>query len=336
MISISGIFDPVLGRLNQVDPLADKYGAFSPYVYSFDNPVSFTDPSGDEPNWGLYNREHSALFGGDGSDVRRSYDARGSSSMSLVDFLKDALNSRFGGSWSDGQGHMFQSDEEAFFAGVAYINHFNSWGNTQFGSAAASLVAFGIRQQSGQMPTYDEVQNVLNATKSNLLASTSNTESEDSWYVSAWRKYAESLRETVAFGNTVNPFFGAEAIYFDGGLSFIGHEADKGGFFVLIGSELGQFFTYTEKSRYGTGPDTAAGLEIGRIDVTGNPYLFTSQYVYGTRDKLWLGAGEGPSLGIGYSLGTYNGVEVTAIALQVGFGFLPVSVGWNRGVITPD
>jgi RHS repeat-associated protein len=39
-------YDPVLGRLNQVDPMADKYGSFSPYHFSFNNPVSFNDPSG--------------------------------------------------------------------------------------------------------------------------------------------------------------------------------------------------------------------------------------------------------------------------------------------------
>jgi RHS repeat-associated protein len=45
-------YDPVLGRLNQVDPMADKYGSASPYHYSFNNPVSFNDPTGLEPPQG--------------------------------------------------------------------------------------------------------------------------------------------------------------------------------------------------------------------------------------------------------------------------------------------
>jgi RHS repeat-associated protein len=39
-------FDPALGRFMQVDPLASKYGSYTPYNYGFNDPVYFTDPSG--------------------------------------------------------------------------------------------------------------------------------------------------------------------------------------------------------------------------------------------------------------------------------------------------
>jgi hypothetical protein len=45
-------YDPALGRLNQVDLMADKYGSLSPYHYSFNNPVWFNDPSGLDPEGG--------------------------------------------------------------------------------------------------------------------------------------------------------------------------------------------------------------------------------------------------------------------------------------------
>jgi len=38
--------DPVLGRFNTVDPLAEKYPNISPYVYCAGNPVIFIDPTG--------------------------------------------------------------------------------------------------------------------------------------------------------------------------------------------------------------------------------------------------------------------------------------------------
>jgi RHS repeat-associated protein len=39
-------YDPVLGRMNGVDPLASKYGSLTPYNYAANDPVYWTDPSG--------------------------------------------------------------------------------------------------------------------------------------------------------------------------------------------------------------------------------------------------------------------------------------------------
>ena len=43
-------YDPVLGRMHQIDPMAAKYASLTPYNYSFNNPVRFNDPFGDDPN----------------------------------------------------------------------------------------------------------------------------------------------------------------------------------------------------------------------------------------------------------------------------------------------
>ena len=42
-------YDPVLGRLNGIDPMATKYASLSPYNFSFNDPVHFSDPSGADP-----------------------------------------------------------------------------------------------------------------------------------------------------------------------------------------------------------------------------------------------------------------------------------------------
>ncbi len=47
-------YDPVLGRMHQVDPMADKYSSHTPYNYSFNSPVVFNDPSGADPDHSLY------------------------------------------------------------------------------------------------------------------------------------------------------------------------------------------------------------------------------------------------------------------------------------------
>jgi RHS repeat-associated protein len=42
-------YDPVLGRMNGVDPMASKYSSLTPYNFSFNDPVTFADPSGADP-----------------------------------------------------------------------------------------------------------------------------------------------------------------------------------------------------------------------------------------------------------------------------------------------
>lgn len=45
-------YDPVLGRMSGIDPMADKYASSSIYNYSFNNPVNLNDPTGSDPyNW---------------------------------------------------------------------------------------------------------------------------------------------------------------------------------------------------------------------------------------------------------------------------------------------
>jgi RHS repeat-associated protein len=54
-------YDPGIGRFISVDPLADKYWGWSPYVYGLDNPLSYFDPDGNSP-FGVLNKKTKQIY----------------------------------------------------------------------------------------------------------------------------------------------------------------------------------------------------------------------------------------------------------------------------------
>lgn len=80
-------YDPRIGRWMSIDPMMAKFPSLSPYNFSFNNPVLFTDPFGDEPverygkvrrlfNWAIGNKLKNEInriaveSGADESDIR--------------------------------------------------------------------------------------------------------------------------------------------------------------------------------------------------------------------------------------------------------------------------
>jgi len=119
-------YDPAIGRFLQVDPMATS--EMATYQYAGNNPVLFNDPYGAakaDPT-GVYgsvqrlrdNDEkyrlqwHASVFSTDlGGEVMGGYRYSGSSSMGS--FINEALNSDYGGVWSNVQSYMFESVEES-------------------------------------------------------------------------------------------------------------------------------------------------------------------------------------------------------------------------------
>ncbi len=62
-------FDPALARLNQVDPLADKFSSLSPYHFAYNNPTVFTDPSGAKP----WSQDFAESYVGDDYGARNAF-----------------------------------------------------------------------------------------------------------------------------------------------------------------------------------------------------------------------------------------------------------------------
>jgi hypothetical protein len=82
-------YDPALGRMNQVDPMASRYASHTPYNYSLNDPVYYNDPLGDESVTGgkaycgwCYFKDRpidsgNGGGGGGGSDGGSGYQGRG-------------------------------------------------------------------------------------------------------------------------------------------------------------------------------------------------------------------------------------------------------------------
>ncbi|NII83107.1 DUF6443 domain-containing protein [Pedobacter sp. SG908] len=89
-------YDPVLARMNSIDPMSDKYADWSTYNYSFNNPVNLNDPSGADP----YNWRDPYDYGDDyfkGWDGGFDDGSSGSSSSGYGETFDDLVNRQFGG-----------------------------------------------------------------------------------------------------------------------------------------------------------------------------------------------------------------------------------------------
>jgi hypothetical protein len=141
-----------------------------------------------------------------------------------------------------------------------------------------------------------------------------------------------------------NPFYQAEAIAGDFGVNaFFMNEADIGGAFILAGDDIGEFVPYYELTEWAVAYELSGGVEIFRIDYTGESKSFKAEYIYGERTKVYLSVGMQPE-SLGFGLGgnyawsnTETGFKVKAFGVSFSWGVcpLPVSIGINKGTIYP-
>jgi RHS repeat-associated protein len=138
-----------------------------------------------------------------------------------------------------------------------------------------------------------------------------------------------------------NPFYQAEAIFFDIGAVFSSIEADYGAYLILYGKEKGKIVPYFEFA-VGVSSELSGGAEVGRVDVSGDLNLFSSKDLFGERDKGFIGYNGtlfGIPLGIGgaYTQGKAQGgrtVRSFSISLSTGWSVLgPISLGYNKGSV---
>ncbi len=93
-------YDPVLSRWLGVDPLAEKYPGFSPYNYTFNNPLIFIDPTGKggeraTDEWIRFSTGEVVRVGDKGGDERdyiHKVDIDGNITTKVVDVKKSYVS----------------------------------------------------------------------------------------------------------------------------------------------------------------------------------------------------------------------------------------------------
>jgi len=93
-------YDPALGRWMNLDPLAEKYFDISPYIYSLNNPIFFTDPDGKDVRPSQV-RGTWIAFHPFGYDVPKE---------SSIDKSSNNVGSSSEASFSDGKGFYWKDD----------------------------------------------------------------------------------------------------------------------------------------------------------------------------------------------------------------------------------
>jgi RHS repeat-associated protein len=120
LINMNGrVYDPFVARFLSPDPFVQNPNGrqgLNRYSYASNNPLIYIDPTG--------------YF------------------MAPADAINLLWNSEYGGSWSNGEISYFNSNDQAFEAGVNYQNLHGSWGNTEHGSEQASRDVYSFISNS--------------------------------------------------------------------------------------------------------------------------------------------------------------------------------------------
>jgi len=119
------------------------------------------------------------------------------------------------------------------------------------------------------------------------------------------------------------------------GGNIVGGEKNYGYYFVLIGEDAGRIKSFNEIAGGGSS-EISLGLEIGRVDFTGIPNYFHSNFLFGFREKGWIGAGEifGGSSKVSWSHVGKNYIISNNISIGFSVSIIPgISIGYNRGNI---
>jgi RHS repeat-associated protein len=143
-------FDPILGRMNQVDPMSDMYGNHTPYNYAFNNPVSINDPNGADPwDTGSDNVIHMLWPGGRSPYINYHYDAE-HEDPGIYYYSNSVGSDMFGDiPFGSGEAGQMQADAQAVRDGRMSVSDYATLYGQNIYSASSvsnSITSYGAGQ----------------------------------------------------------------------------------------------------------------------------------------------------------------------------------------------
>ncbi|NVO09208.1 MAG: RHS repeat-associated core domain-containing protein [Bacteroidales bacterium] len=154
LINMNGrLYDPYLQRFLSPDPFVQSPGNaqnYNRYSYCLNNPLMYTDPSGNFQvpiyNWNYQDLSDPGSGGGVPIWYNSGWTVGINSNMGSISGIRMPTLEERGMGKSTGYSVNVHYGDDAFRVGVAYNNYFNSWKNTAAGSylVACSAYATGV------------------------------------------------------------------------------------------------------------------------------------------------------------------------------------------------
>lgn len=152
-------YDAVLGRMWQVDPVADKYSSYSPYAFTFNSPTLIQDINGADP----FSAEVMALIMSAWNatpDVQEGGGSGGGANGSIATFKME-----FGKCYDATYGTLelsgVETDQEGAVKSANFIFNFTSYGGNQSSSNWNSYSAKSMNQVLSILNTFTGTVNNL-------------------------------------------------------------------------------------------------------------------------------------------------------------------------------